>query len=314
MRAVWLLTIGGVRESLARMPRSSEGSRETRRTDLTRRREYALRRPDETMDTQTRSPADETAVGTERTARRPVLDLSVTQIIGGSLAAATGAALTSSLGVAGTIVGAATISVITVVAGAFYTHYLRETRERVRVRTVVASRRPPQRQPPTSPAVPPTPPVPPARPVAPLSFRLRPRSLAVGVATVFGLAIAGITGYELATGEPISGGSGGTTINQVTGTGPAAAASDPTDPGPAGSPSDPAAATADPTSAPTTAPTPAPTPASEPGASTTPPAESPAPSPTPSSSPPSEPPQPSEPSEPSPSVPPSTPTVPTPSP
>lgn len=57
------------------------------------------------------------------------LDLSLTQIIGGSLAAATAAGLGSTLGVAGTIVGAAVFSVISAVAASIYTASLRHTRE-----------------------------------------------------------------------------------------------------------------------------------------------------------------------------------------
>ncbi|PRZ42748.1 hypothetical protein CLV47_10494 [Antricoccus suffuscus] len=55
-------------------------------------------------------------------------DLSLTQVIGGSLAAATAAALGSQLGVAGTIIGAAVISVISAVAASLYTTSLRHTR------------------------------------------------------------------------------------------------------------------------------------------------------------------------------------------
>lgn len=64
--------------------------------------------------------------------RRPMLDLSLTQLLGGALAAATGAALVARLGVAGTILGAAAISRMSVIGGAAYTHLLRHTRARVR--------------------------------------------------------------------------------------------------------------------------------------------------------------------------------------
>jgi len=57
------------------------------------------------------------------------LDLSLTQVIGGSLAAATAAALGSKLGVAGTIIGAAVVSVISAVAASIYTTSLRQTRK-----------------------------------------------------------------------------------------------------------------------------------------------------------------------------------------
>lgn len=50
--------------------------------------------------------------------RQKMLELSMTQIIGGSLAAATAAVLGSRLGVVGTIAGAMLISIISAVAGA----------------------------------------------------------------------------------------------------------------------------------------------------------------------------------------------------
>lgn len=151
--------------------------------------------------------------------RRPLLDLSLTQLVGGSLAAATGAALASRLGVAGTILGAACVSLISAVAGAAYTQSLRTTR--ARVRTVSG-------QPPRSDTealgtraagshaagARPTPP--------PVRRLLRPQAVLAAAAAVFVIAFASITGYELLTGAPISGGSGGTTLNEVTGTGQAA--------------------------------------------------------------------------------------------
>ena len=59
-------------------------------------------------------------------------DLSVTQVVGGALAAMTAAALGSRLSVAGTVVGAALASIIAAVAGAMYTASLRRTRDKVR--------------------------------------------------------------------------------------------------------------------------------------------------------------------------------------
>ena len=60
------------------------------------------------------------------------LDLSLTKIVGGALAAMTAAALGSRLSVAGTIVGAAMASVIAAVAGALYTASLKHTQDKVR--------------------------------------------------------------------------------------------------------------------------------------------------------------------------------------
>jgi len=77
---------------------------------------------------------------TDETKRKPFLDLSATQLIGGSLAAATAAALGSRLGVVGTIVGAALVSVVSAVAGALYTQSLRRTQELIRAREMLGAR------------------------------------------------------------------------------------------------------------------------------------------------------------------------------
>ena len=77
---------------------------------------------------------------TDDSNRKPFLDLSATQLIGGSLAAATAAALGSRLGVVGTIVGAALVSVVSAVAGALYTQSLRRTQELIRAREMLGAR------------------------------------------------------------------------------------------------------------------------------------------------------------------------------
>lgn len=146
---------------------------------------------------------------------RPLFGLSLTQVVGGSLAAASGAALVSGLGVAGTIVGAATISAVSAVGGAVYTQSLRHTGQRVRIGTRSALRTSPAHQQPQ-----PTPaPAAVAPPPRPTRVVLRARSLVLGTAAVFTLALAGITGYELATGHPVSGsGSSTTTLGEIVGT------------------------------------------------------------------------------------------------
>ena len=60
------------------------------------------------------------------------LDLSLTKVLGGALAAMTAAALGSRLSVAGTLVGAALASVIAAVAGSLYTASLSHTRDKVK--------------------------------------------------------------------------------------------------------------------------------------------------------------------------------------
>lgn len=77
---------------------------------------------------------------TDENTRKSFLDLSFTQVIGGSLAAATAAALGSRLGVVGTIVGAMLVSVVSAVAGALYTQSLRRTQEMMRARELLTAR------------------------------------------------------------------------------------------------------------------------------------------------------------------------------
>ncbi|MER7501810.1 hypothetical protein AB0L05_37250 [Nonomuraea pusilla] len=65
-------------------------------------------------------------------------ELSVPQILGGALASVTAAVAASYLGVAGTVVGAAVVSVASTVASAIYTHYLKRTGDRVKDRALSA--------------------------------------------------------------------------------------------------------------------------------------------------------------------------------
>lgn len=75
---------------------------------------------------------------TEQRPKAKLLDLSLTQLLGGSLAAATAAALGSRLGVVGTITGAAVLSVISAIAANVYTNSMARARDAV---VVVRSRR-----------------------------------------------------------------------------------------------------------------------------------------------------------------------------
>jgi hypothetical protein len=63
---------------------------------------------------------------------RPRLQLSATQVIASALAATTATVAASYLGVAGTVIGAAVASVLTVVGNAVYSHSIQRTSERVR--------------------------------------------------------------------------------------------------------------------------------------------------------------------------------------
>ena len=59
-------------------------------------------------------------------------DLSITQMVGGALAAMTAAALGSQLSAAGTVIGAALASIVAAVAGSLYTASLRRTSDKVK--------------------------------------------------------------------------------------------------------------------------------------------------------------------------------------
>jgi hypothetical protein len=69
---------------------------------------------------------------TAETSRRPRPELSAAQVAGGALAAVTSAVAGSTLGVNGTVAGAAIGSVVATVGGELYTHSLRRTEQRVR--------------------------------------------------------------------------------------------------------------------------------------------------------------------------------------
>jgi len=163
---------------------------------------------DEDMDSQKLSDSPTSIPEDSRPERRIQLDLSPAQVAGGALAAATAAALSSGLGVAGTIAGAAVISLVTAVAGTLYTQSLRRTRTHVRAAAALVTARRGGIGP--GPAA--------AQPAGRIA--LRPRRLVAGGLVVFCLAVAGITGFELITGHPLSGGAAGTTLGELTRTGP----------------------------------------------------------------------------------------------
>ncbi|WP_375423169.1 hypothetical protein [uncultured Friedmanniella sp.] len=160
-------------------------------------------------------------------ATKPKIDLSFTQVAGGALAAMTAAFLGSRLSVAGTVVGAAMASVVAAVASNLYTASLQTTREKVqtvfRGRTagsgvpVSLEPRPDADQAPSlssaaghAPAA-----------AVPVRSRIQWRSVVVGALAAFALAVAVLTGLELASGQSLSGGQG-TTISQVAEQKPAA--------------------------------------------------------------------------------------------
>ncbi len=147
------------------------------------------------------------------------LDLSVTQIVGGALAAMTAAALGSRLSLAGTVVGAAAASIIAGVAGALYTASLRHTRDRVRsVWTGKAGGTPARVELVTERTEAQAPDAATAPPAPPRSAARRPgviwRRIVVGAIATFALTAGVLTGFELLSGQALSGGTG-TTFEQV---------------------------------------------------------------------------------------------------
>lgn len=127
-------------------------------------------------------------------AREGFLDLSFSQIVGGSLAAATAAALGSRLGLVGTIAGAAVISIVSAVAASLYTNSLRRTRQSMltALRSVVRERRVPR-----------------------LGRTLGGRRVLLGALTVFAMAAAAVTAVELGSGRSLAGTRDTTTFAQA---------------------------------------------------------------------------------------------------
>lgn len=125
----------------------------------------------------------------EESRRSRLLDLSVTQILGGSMAAATAAFLGSRLGLLGTITGAAIGSVVTAVAANLYTNSMARAREavvlaRAHNRGAVESRRPDWWR---------------------LPDRAGSRRLLATAGVLFAVAAAFLTGVQLTTGAQVTG-------------------------------------------------------------------------------------------------------------
>ena len=165
------------------------------------------------------------------------LNLSLSQIVGGGLAAATAAALGSKLGLAGTIGGAAMASIVSAVAGSIYTASVRRTHRGVRTvlsrRAAIARPSGPARSDSSTPldgpdvtlADPARPPAVSTRsadgPTSTRPARAKRRSSAargivIGALMVFAFATVVIFGAERFTGVALDGQHGGTTIGQVT--------------------------------------------------------------------------------------------------
>ena len=150
------------------------------------------------------------------------LDLSLSQVMGGALAAMTAAALGSRLSVAGTIIGAAVASVVAAVGGAVYTASLRHTQEKVRTAWIGRWNDTPTSVEVVRDHVDASADAAPAQRTAPLGggalirsgLRLPWKTALLGALVAFGVAIAVLTGLELVSGHALSGGEG-TTLSQV---------------------------------------------------------------------------------------------------
>ncbi|WP_399140918.1 hypothetical protein Q3A86_26750 [Streptomyces sp. NBUA17] len=153
--------------------------------------------------------AGETDVGTEGRVKR--IDLSVPQVAGSALAAVVAAKLASSFGVYGTILGAGLISVVATCGGSVFQHFFKRTGEQIRVKRTTGTARPSGASGPaaTSGAVRAAAPGPPGVFTEGTVHRARAtgrRRPVIAAALVFGVTMAGITTYELASGQNLSGG------------------------------------------------------------------------------------------------------------
>ncbi|MFD8538831.1 ICP22 family protein [Streptomyces rubrogriseus] len=161
------------------------------------------------------------------------IDLSVPQVAGSALAAVVAAKLASSFGVYGTIAGAGLISVVATCGGSVLQHFFKRTGEQIRVKRTVAAVRIDGRTA-SVPAAAPDPDPASASASASASgeftegtvYRARTRGWRrplVAAALVFGVTMAGITVYEVASGQNLSGGHSTTVGSAFTGHGKSAA-------------------------------------------------------------------------------------------
>ncbi|KIF71855.1 hypothetical protein HY68_00675 [Streptomyces sp. AcH 505] len=170
----------------------------------------------------------------ERGGRR--LDLSLPQVAGSAVAAIAAAVLASQLGVYGTIIGAGVVSVIATCGASVFQHLFRRTGEQIRVVTVQA--KPKGRQVPVRDAG-----------SGPVTLAEAPdgefgeatthgtrvrgwKRPVIAAAVVFLVAMIGITGFELVSGQDLSGGKGTTVGSVVGGSGGGGGGGQPSEPSP----------------------------------------------------------------------------------
>ncbi len=135
----------------------------------------------------------------------------ISQVLAGALAAVTAALIGSTMGVAGTVVGAGLASVVSTIGGVLYQRSIERTTESVRTvrakvvgrsggATVLVAETDPEEPPKTEPDN--RPPAEPRRPRWPM--------VVVGSLAAFALGMLAVTGVEWLRGESLSGGTGTT--------------------------------------------------------------------------------------------------------
>ena len=130
--------------------------------------------------------------------RATLLDLSLTQLIAGSCAAATAAFLGSRVGWVGTVTGAGIGSVVSAVAASLYTASMTRAGEAVRRQKLHPRRA--QSSPQSAPD----------SPSSSVQKVRAPRRVLATAGVLFALAVAFLTGLQLATGADVTGASLGT--------------------------------------------------------------------------------------------------------
>ncbi|MFD4570088.1 hypothetical protein ACFWOX_37795 [Streptomyces sp. NPDC058467] len=152
-----------------------------------------------------KSDADEEPKAKQGESKKRRVDLSLPQVAGSAVAAVVAAKLASCFGVYGTILGAGVISVIATCGGTVFQHFFKRTGEQLREVTVPTRPRP-QR----------------AAAVGEFTegtvYRARVKSWkrpVLAATLVFGVTMAGITTYELVSGQSFSGDGRNTTVGDA---------------------------------------------------------------------------------------------------
>ena len=139
-------------------------------------------------------------------------NIRTSQVLAGALAAVTAALLGSTMGVAGTVVGAGLASIVSTVGGALYLRSIQRTRDGVRTVHAKVVGRAGGATVMVSPADPDDPPSPGEEVEAASSVprRLKWPAFVAGSVLAFALGMLAITGVEWVKGESLSGGAGTT--------------------------------------------------------------------------------------------------------